>query len=212
MRRTEPVCFEFPEFRGSSRRDYWLNICLEVLHAHRFSRKHNFRDIQQSEIIARAILGIFRCRATREAFNILPTNYKTLLPYNLAESLPGGDMILEALLSRLELISIGPSREDALSPLSRRKKILKPVSFLALSQLGFSLIKPLDVDIETIATGDILVGEINPLETAVKKSTSDVGRAQAAQATVDQVKVEGIDTNVALMKVCHLFLFHDVDE
>ncbi|KAI4382623.1 hypothetical protein MLD38_008563 [Melastoma candidum] len=197
---TEPVYFEFPEFRGSSRRDYWLSICREVLHAHRFSRKHNFRDIQQSEIIARAILGIFRCRASREAFNVSPTNYKTLLPYNLAECLPGGDMILEALLSRLELISIGNGREDALSPLSRRKKILKPVSLLALNQLGFSLIKPSNVDIEVTTTGDVLVGEINPLERAVKKSTSDIGSAEAAQATVEQVKVEGIDTNIVLMK------------
>ncbi|KAF2312316.1 hypothetical protein GH714_034189 [Hevea brasiliensis] len=48
--------------------------------------------------------------------------------------------------------------------------------------------------------GDLCAGETNPLEIAVKQSVSDIGRAEAAQATVDKVKVEGIDTNVAVMK------------
>ena len=40
----------------------------------------------------------------------------------------------------------------------------------------------------------------------MKQSALDTGRAQAAQATVDQVKVEGIDTNVAVMKVTYVFI------
>ncbi|GKV11089.1 hypothetical protein SLEP1_g22374 [Rubroshorea leprosula] len=84
----EPVCFEFPEFKGNSRRDYWLDISLEILHAPRFIRKNNFRGIHQSEVLARAALGIFRYRAVREAFHFFSSQYKTNLTFNLAESLP----------------------------------------------------------------------------------------------------------------------------
>ncbi|KAM4121275.1 hypothetical protein ACJW30_03G195600 [Castanea mollissima] len=176
----EPVYLEFPEFRGSSRRDYWLDICLEILYAHRFIRKNNLKEIQKSEILAKAILGIFRYRAVREAFRFSSSHYKTLLALNLAESLPGGDKILETLSSRLAL--------------------LNDVSLLALSQLGFVLEKEANIGGQAVIIGDICVGETNPLELAVKQSLLDTGMAETAQATVDQVKVEGIDTNVAVMK------------
>ncbi|KAL3731827.1 hypothetical protein ACJRO7_028656 [Eucalyptus globulus] len=197
----EPVYMEFPELKGSSRRDYWLDICLEVLRAHRFARKYNFREIQRAEIIARAILGIFRYHAIREAFNIFPSNYKTILPYNLAESLPGGDVILETLASRMELVKVdAPCHDDPASPFTKQKKILSPVSVVALNRLGFTLLKQIKLDIDLVAVGEVCVAEINPLEIALKNSILDTGRAEAAQATVDQVKVEGIDTNVAVMK------------
>ncbi|OMO59106.1 hypothetical protein COLO4_34317 [Corchorus olitorius] len=93
---TERVYFEFPEFKGNSRRDYWLDISLEILHAHRFVRKNTFNETQQSEVLARAILGIFRYRAVREAFQFFASQYKTLLSFNLAESLPGGDVIFRS--------------------------------------------------------------------------------------------------------------------
>ncbi|XP_030544439.1 uncharacterized protein LOC115750947 [Rhodamnia argentea] len=197
----EPVYMEFPELKGSSRRDYWLDICFEVLRAHRFARKNNFREIQRAETIARAILGIFRYRAIKEAFSIFPSNYKTILPYNLAESLPGGDVILETLAIHLELVKVdAPCHDDSGSPFTKQKKILSPVSVMALDRLGLTLLKQIKLDIDLVAVGDVCVAEINPLETALKNSILDTGRAEAAQATVDQVKVEGIDTNVAVMK------------
>ncbi|KAK4841880.1 hypothetical protein QYF36_011952 [Acer negundo] len=197
----EPVYFEFPEFKGNSRRDYWLDICLEILRAHRFINKHNFNKIQQSEVLGKAILGIFRYRAVREAFNIFSSQYKTLLAFNLAESLPRGDTILQTLSSRLALLNIGGAQHDMVgSPPAKQKQKLSPVAILTLHQLGFILQTETNLDGETIAVGDICVGETNPLEIAVKQSISDTGRAEAAQATVDQVKVEGIDTNAAVMK------------
>lgn len=196
---------EFPEFRGNSRRDYWLDICLEILYAHRFIRKDNLKEIQKSEILAKAILGIFRYRAVREAFRFSSSHYKTLLAFNLAESLPGGDKILETLSSRLALLNDGAGianakRQSTLSP-KKQQPTLSPVSLLALSQLGFVLEREANLDGQAVIIGDICVGETNPLELAVKQSLLDTGMAEAAQATVDQVKVEGIDTNVAVMKV-----------
>ncbi|KAK9935792.1 hypothetical protein M0R45_022876 [Rubus argutus] len=195
----EPIYLEFPEFKGNSRRDYWLDICLEILRAHRFIRKNNLKEIQKSEVLARATLGILRYRAVREAFHFFSSHYKTLLAFNLAESLPGGDSILKTLSSRLVLLNSGASQHDVSSP-SKRQANLSPVSLIALTQLGFTLQKEVNLDGEVIIVGEVCVGEINPLEMAVKQSLLNTGRAEAAQATVDQVKVDGIDTNVAIMK------------
>lgn len=198
--REEPVYFEFPEFKGTSRRDYWLDICLEILRAHKFIRKNNFNKTQQSEVIARALLGIFRYRAIREAFHTFSSQFKTLLAFNLAESLPKGDIILETLSSRLALLNVAGSQRDTTGSLHAKQKLkLSPVAILTLGQLGLILQAETCKGREIEA--DVCVGEINPLEIAVKRSVSDTGRVAAAQATVDQVKVEGIDTNVAVMKV-----------
>ncbi|MBA0698099.1 hypothetical protein Goari_021607, partial [Gossypium aridum] len=192
---TEPVYFEFPEFKGNFRRNFWLDISLEILYSHRFARKNNFKETQQSEVLARAILGIYRYRALREAFQFFSSQYKTLLSFNLAESLPGGDVILETLASRLALLNVDNSPHTVKHPPTS-----SPFSLLALSQLGFIPQRNTILDGEALIVGDFCVGETNPLETAVKQSISDTGRAEAAQATVNQVKVEGIETNLAVMK------------
>lgn len=98
----------------------------------------------------------------------------------------------------------GGQREILSSPYAKQKQKISPVAVLTLDQLGFSLQTETNLDGESIG-GDIFVGETNPLETAVKQSISDTGRAEAAQATVDQVKVEGIDTNAAVMKVIYMY-------
>ncbi|XP_047308401.1 uncharacterized protein LOC124911912 [Impatiens glandulifera] len=191
----EPVYMEFPEFKGNSRRDYWLDICLEILYAHKFIRKYNLEGIQQSEAIARAILGIFRFRAVREAFRVSSSKYKSLLCFNLAESLPEGDKILETLSRRLELLS-STTNEKACMKL--------PASLLSLRRFKIIVSNEQqqyegdDQCIEPI--GDVCVGEVNPLEMAVRQGKENIGREEAAQATVDQVKVEGIDMNLAVMK------------
>ncbi|XP_022141677.1 uncharacterized protein LOC111011981 isoform X2 [Momordica charantia] len=197
----EPVYLEFPEFKGSSRRDYWLDICLEILRAHKFIRKHNLNEVQKSEVLARAVFGIFRIRAIREAFHVFSSHYRTLLTFNLTESLPRGDSILETLLSRLMLLNTDCFQHDGSgSPSAKQHRRPYPVFLLALSQLGFTLQKEISFECDIFLIGDVWVGETNPLEIAVRQSISDSGRAEAAQATVDQVKVEGIDTNLAVMK------------
>ncbi|XP_042049887.1 uncharacterized protein LOC121795423 isoform X2 [Salvia splendens] len=197
----EPVCLEFPEFKGCSRRDYWLDICLEILRAHRFNRKYGLKGNQQSEVLARAILGIFQFHAVREAFRISLSNYKALLCFNLAESLPGGDMIIETLASQMALITPSAGQQDvSVSPNANRRPIF-PVAFLTLIRLTIVSPKEEEVNVEaTYPAGNLHVGVANPLEAVVKQLEQDTGKAEAAQATVDQVKVEGIDTNVAVMK------------
>ncbi|GAB2284976.1 hypothetical protein Dimus_019431 [Dionaea muscipula] len=195
----EPVHLEFPEFKGSSRRDYWLDVCLEILRSHRFVRKYNLKGIQQSEAIARAVLGIFRYRAVKEALHILSSQYKTLLPFNLAESLPGGDVILETLSSQLALLNANAQRNASRNNYTKSQMIAYPVSVLTLSKL--ELTKDTDTTLEaSYPSGYVSVGETDSLETVVKQTLIDTGKAEAAQATIDQVKVDGIDTNLAVMK------------
>ncbi|XP_042061487.1 uncharacterized protein LOC121805624 isoform X1 [Salvia splendens] len=197
----EPVYLEFPEFKGCSRRDYWLDICLEILRAHRFNRKYHLKGNQQSEVLAWAILGIFRFHAVREAFRVSSSNYKTLLCFNLAESLPGGDMIMVTLASQMALINPSAGQQEvSISPNANRRPIF-PVALLTLSRLKIISPKEGEVNVEaTYPAGNLRVGEANPLEAVVKQLEQNTGKAEAAQATVDQVKVEGIDTNVAVMK------------
>ncbi|KAK2459042.1 heat-inducible transcription repressor [Trifolium repens] len=197
----EPVYFEFPEFKANLRRDYWLDISLEILRAHMFVRKFGLKDTQKSEVLARASLGIFRYRALKEAFKFFSSNYKTLLTFNLAETLPRGDIILKTLSNTLmSLTSVSGKRRIPANVESKKKLTVSPAAAVALFCLGFKSKMATGIYDETTVVCDIRVGEINPLEVAVKKSLMDTGKAQAAQATVDQVKVEGIDTNVAVMK------------
>ncbi|KAL2484982.1 Plant protein of unknown function (DUF639) [Abeliophyllum distichum] len=197
----EPVYLEFPEFKGSSRRDYWLDITLEILRAHKFNRKYNLKENQKSEALTRAILGIFRYHAVREALHITSSNYKTLLCFNLAESIPGGDMIMETLSSCLKLMGSSSMRQDTLSTPNGKRQPIFPVALLTLRRLGIISSREAEMNEEaTCPVGDVCVGEANPLETIVKQLKRNAGRAEAAQATVAQVKVEGVDTNVAVMK------------
>jgi hypothetical protein len=205
--RAEPVYFEFPEFKANLRRDYWLDISLEILRAHMFVRKFGLKDTQKSEVLARASLGIFRYRALKEAFKFFSSNYKTLLTFNLAETLPRGDIILKTLSNTLmNLTSVSGKRRIPANVESKKKLTVSPAAAVALFSLGFKSKTATGIYEETTVVCDIRVGEINPLEVAIKKSLMDTGKAQAAQATVDQVKVEGIDTNVAVMKVCYYLL------
>lgn len=203
IHRSEPIFLEFPEFKGSSRRDCWLDVTLEILLAHRFVRKYHLKGIQESEAIARAILGIFRCRAVREGFCFFSSHYKTLLLFNLAENLPGGDTILETLSSCLALLRTSSAQADSSGSVCTEKQhIASPVSLLALRRYGLVLQDDVEYDEEaTYSSGYIRVGEADPLEVAVKQSKVSTGKAVAAQETVNQVKVDGIDANLAIMKV-----------
>lgn len=161
-------------------------------------------------MLSRAILGIFQFRAVREAFRVSLSNYKTVLCFNLAESLPGGDMIMETLASRMTLITPSAGQQEvSTSPNANRRRIL-PAALITLIKL--KIVSPKEEVVNGEATylaGDLCVGELNPLEAVVKQLEQNTGKAKAAQATVDQVKVEGIDTNLAVMKVPLLCPFPD---
>ncbi|CAL5439164.1 unnamed protein product [Camellia sinensis] len=127
----------FPEFKGNSRQDYWLDVCLEVLRAHWFIRKYNLKGIQQSEALARAIL----------------------------------DVILETLSIRLALLKASACQRDSVGVLNAKQGLKLPVSVLTLHRFGLISEHWEDVDGEAFdAAVDVCIGEINPLENAVKQS------------------------------------------
>lgn len=199
---TEPIFLEFPEFKGHTRRDYWLAIIREVLNMHRFIKKFNLKEIQREEVLSMAILGIFRYRAVKEAFHMAPSHFKSTLAFNLTEKLPKGDIILEALYSQLLLLHTGFQRHNTESVSNKSQAALLPASLLTLSRLGLMSLKdPYMTEEKDLSGWVVRVGVQSPLELALRESICHSGRVEAARATLDQVKVEGIDTNLAVMQV-----------
>lgn len=56
-------------------------------------------------------------------------------------------------------------------------------------------------DTNNLVVGEVVVGDVNPLERAVKESRKNYEKVVLAQETINGVKMEGIDTNIAVMKV-----------
>ncbi|TKV90621.1 hypothetical protein SEVIR_9G041900v4 [Setaria viridis] len=184
---TEPVIIEFPELAGHSRRDYWLAIISEVLYAHRFVRKFDISGVDKEETILKAVLGILRLQAIEQLGFPVPNRYESLLMFNLCDKVPGGDLILETLAS---VISSRTSDRTNQPGTSRGMHAV-------LSNLG--VVSPVNNG-ERIFVGEMVVGEISSLQKAVIDSMNNYKKVELAQASVDGVKVDGLDTNLAVMK------------
>lgn len=184
---TEPVIIEFPELAGHSRRDYWLAIISEVLCAHRFVRKFDISGVDKEETILKAALGILRLQAIEGLDLQVPNRCESLLMFNLCDKVPGGDVILETLASAIS------SRTSDRTNHPGTSRGMHAV----LSNLG--VVSPVNNG-ERLSVGEIIVGEISSLQKAVTDSMNNYKKVELAQATVDGVKVDGLDTNLAVMK------------
>ncbi|KAF8708540.1 hypothetical protein HU200_029908 [Digitaria exilis] len=184
---TEPVIIEFPELAGHSRRDYWLAIISEVLYAHRFVRKFDISGVDKEETILKAVLGILRLQAIEQLDFPLPNRYESLLMFNLCDKIPGGDVILETLATAISSRSSDRTNQPGTSR----------GMHAVLSNLG--VMSPVNNG-ERLFVGEMVVGEISSLQKAVIDSMNNYKKVELAQATVDGVKVEGLDTNLAVMK------------
>ncbi|CAN6297325.1 unnamed protein product [Urochloa humidicola] len=184
---TEPVIIEFPELAGHSRRDYWLAIISEVLYAHRFVRKFDISGVDKEETILKAALGILRLQAIEQLGSPVPNRYESLLMFNLCDKVPGGDFILETLASAISSRTSDRTNQPGTSR----------GMHAVLSNLG--VVSPVNNG-ERLFVGEMVVGEISSLQKAVIDSMNNYKKVELAQATVDGVKVEGLDTNLAVMK------------
>ncbi|KAG0486009.1 hypothetical protein HPP92_008104 [Vanilla planifolia] len=188
---SEPVIMEFPELTGHSRRDYWLALIQEIMLAHRFIRKFKMEGIDKEEALSKAALGILRLQAIHDTFSSVSVRNEALLMFNLSDKLPGGDLILEALAAMIVSKSLARTNRTRSGP------GMYSISSLAiLSNLGVAHQSGSD---EKLLVGDIVVGEMTNLEKVVRESRDSYKMVEQAQATVDGVKVDGIDTNLAVM-------------
>ncbi|URE22172.1 hypothetical protein MUK42_17112 [Musa troglodytarum] len=199
----EPI---YLEFSGHSHRDYWFAIIQEVLNVNKFIRKYNLRSFQKAEALSKAALGIFRHHALKEAFHVTPSHFKSILAFNLAEKLPKGDKILEALYNHLELMQVGYQNHADVVTASEEKPLAGPLpdSLYTLRRIGFLLLKEDNPEENDILVRNIHVGQTCPLQMAVRESVCYSGRVEAARATLYQVKVEDIDTNLAVIKLAFM--------
>ncbi|KAH0879397.1 hypothetical protein HID58_066791 [Brassica napus] len=188
----EPVVMEFPELKGHTRRDYWLAIIREVLYVHMYMNKFKIgTGVAKDEAISKAVLGILRVQAIQELGLTNPVRYENLLPFNLCDQLPGGDHILQTLAemsSSRVLDRTNKAKEGTLYSISASDMV---------SQLGLVFgTSPRS----SLVVGEVVVGDVNPLEKAVRQSRKNYEKVVLAQETVNGVKVDGIDTNLAVMK------------
>ncbi|KAK9996473.1 hypothetical protein SO802_021159 [Lithocarpus litseifolius] len=193
---SEPVVIEFPELKGHSRRDYWLAIIREILYVHRFINKYQIKGIERDEALSKAVLGILRVQAIQDVSSAIPLQCESLLMFNLCDQLPGGDLILET------LANMSTFREMDRTDNSKGGGGMYSISALDMvSNLGFVFGTSSNNSNEAgLVVGEIAVGEMTSLERAVKESKNNYEKVVLAQATVDGVKVDGIDTNLAVMK------------
>ncbi|KAL7586499.1 hypothetical protein Lser_V15G40886 [Lactuca serriola] len=191
---SEAIVMELPELKGHTRRDYWLAIIREILYAHRFIRKFQITGIEKDETLLKTVFGILRVQALKDmSSSSIPLSFEAGLMFNVCDQLPGGDRILET------IADMSICRDDVKS--SEKGMYSISASTMA-SSLGFVFGTSCNVVNEAggITVGDVCVGELTPLEKAVKESRSTYKMVANAQATVDGVKVEGLDTNLAVMK------------
>lgn len=144
------------------------------------------------------MLGILRLQAIHDISSAIPIQNDSLLMFNLCDQLPGGDLILETLANMSNLRELDHEKDF------RSANGMYSISVSDMvSNLGFvfGATSPNTSNESRIAVGEITVGEMTPLETVVKESKSNYKKVVSAQATVDGVKVDGIDTNLAVMKV-----------
>ncbi|KAH9549660.1 hypothetical protein CY35_10G031100 [Sphagnum magellanicum] len=197
----EPVVLEFPELTGCTRRDYWLAIIREVIAAHQFIRTFQLEGVGKAEALAKAVLGIARLRATRETSHVLPPKPETLLTYSWGEEMPSGDLVLAALADTLH--HPGGVNKQAVADLDINQggRIYANSAASIVASFGSSPLKGVDKGKEaSVPIGEVLIGEMTPLEKAIVQSRDNSKRVMLAQATIEGVRVEGIGTNLAVLK------------
>ncbi|KAI3509357.1 hypothetical protein L1887_24580 [Cichorium endivia] len=195
---SEPVVMELPELKGHTRRDYWLAIVREVLYAHKFIRKFKITGVRRDEALLKAIFGIIRIQALNQMNSTIPLCYESGLMFNACDQLPGGDRILETIANMLT--SKEPEKNTGGKSGSGSGMYSVSATTMA-SSLGFVFGANSNmVNQSAITVGEITVGEMTPLEKAVGESRSNYKMVADAQATVDGAKVEGLDTNLAVLK------------
>lgn len=196
---------EFPEFKGHARRDYWLAVIQEILFAHKFINKYKINGVAQDEVLLKAALGVLRLQAIQDISSAIPVQFKDLLMFNLCDELPGGDLILETFANMSKLRDLDCNNDSTAG-----SGMYSISAFDKVPSLGSVFGTSSNTSNERrLAVGEICVGEITSLEIAVKESRNNYKKVESAKATVDEVKVEGIESNLAIMKV--LFIIHPLN-
>lgn len=195
--RSEPAVIEFPELKGHTRRDFWLAIIREILYVHRFIKKFEISGVERDEALSKAVLGILRLQAIKEISALNSVCCETLLMFNLCDQLPGGDLILETLANMSSIREL-----DQTNNYKAGGGMYSISSLAMVSNLGFVLgTSSNDLNEAGLVVGEIAVGEMSSLEKVVKESQNSYKKTVLAQETVNGAKVDGIDTNLAVMKV-----------
>ncbi|KAK9156988.1 hypothetical protein Scep_003562 [Stephania cephalantha] len=164
---SDSVVLEFPEMKGSTRRDHWFALIQEIILLHKFLSKFNITSpLQVWDIQARTMLAIVRLHAAREMLRISPPIPSSFLIFTLFDELPKGDFVLEELANGLKQFA-------SVHPCS-----------------GTSILKSLNVSSPTVSSIEVKE-EIEEIKNDQADSLS------ALENTINQVKEEAKETIIA---------------
>lgn len=156
--------------------------------------------MSKEETLSKAVLGILRLQAIDEMHCLDSLQPDSLLMFNVSDQLPEGDLILEA-LAKVASMEIQDKNYDSKS--GNKGGMYSLPSLMILSNLG---LVSNNINKTRLLVGELVVGKSSYLEKAVEKSRSKFKNTESAKASVDSVKVDGIDTNVAVMKVLYIIV------
>jgi len=126
------------------------------------------------------------------------------LKQSVKQKLPKGDKILEAMYSQLKqhCPRFGGSQNPGQSNSDKLTLVDPfPLSAYTMVTMGLLTLKKEDNPEERdFAARDVQIGGTSSMQMALERSVGYSGRVEAARATLDQVKLEDIDTNVAVLK------------
>ena len=202
--RLDPIVFEFPEMTGHGRRDFWLALVKEIVGVHKYSRTYKLEGLGKSEALARAVLGIQRMRAVREVFKVLPPGADCLLTFCYGDIMPHGDLVMAALADTLRHSGHGEGGDTFLDR-HEGNKIFASSATASVASLGPEFTPhPTPDQREPGASApinEVKIGGETKLEKTIMDSRANTGQIEEAQTTVDNVKVDGIGTNVQVLTV-----------
>lgn len=188
--RQESVVIEFPEMASCTRRDHWLALIKEIILLHRFLQNFEIRSpIESWEMHARTILGIIRLHAAREMLRISPPAPKGFLIFELLDELPKGDYVLEELAESLK-------KADVVH-LCSASSILRSLN---VSQLSMSTTEVNKISAEGNPAA-ARAENASSLENAIDQARKQDNEINVAQATVEEVREEGIASNIQVLMV-----------
>ncbi|KAF6168996.1 hypothetical protein GIB67_038493 [Kingdonia uniflora] len=187
---SESLVLEFPEMTGSTRREHWLSLIKEVILLHKFLS--NFKilsPLQAWETHSRTILGIIRLHAVREMLRISPPIPTSFLIFSLFDELPKGDLVLEELANVINQFS-------TTHPCSA-SSILKSLDICHLS-IPLVEVKE-DVDQELARDLAKNISRLESLEGTINQVRVETKEANIAKATVEGLKEEGISDSFVIL-------------
>ncbi|KAK9170175.1 hypothetical protein Syun_002315 [Stephania yunnanensis] len=186
--RSDSVVLEFPEMKGSTRRDHWFGLIQEIILLHKFLSKFNITSpLQVWDIQARTMLAIVRLHAAREMLRISPPIPSSFLIFTLFDELPKGDFVLEELANGLkQFASVHPC---------------SGTSILRSLNVSSPTVSSIEVKEEIEEIKNDQADSLSALENTINQVKEEAKETIIAKAGAERLKEDGIGDSITVLMV-----------